>query len=147
MRFPLANSIYLFLAGGVTEPRLPCYLISPSRNLDHPSPNLPTPNMADRNRSYHEGESAQASRSRSPHRHHHRAHRTRSPQRHHDAKRRSPAAAAKKLPYNSRQLTKHDYSAFKPMFALYLDIQKGKVIDELDEVEVKGRWKSFIGKW
>jgi hypothetical protein len=33
------------------------------------------------------------------------------------------------------------------MFALYLDIQKGKVIDDLDEAEVKGRWKSFIGKW
>lgn len=33
------------------------------------------------------------------------------------------------------------------MFALYLDIQKNKFLDDLDEVEVKGRWKSFIGKW
>jgi len=31
------------------------------------------------------------------------------------------------------------------MFALYLDIQKGKILEDLDEVEVKGRWKSFIG--
>ncbi|KAJ5888092.1 hypothetical protein N7495_008133 [Penicillium taxi] len=33
------------------------------------------------------------------------------------------------------------------MFAMYLDIQKGKYIDELPEEEVKGRWKSFIRKW
>jgi len=33
------------------------------------------------------------------------------------------------------------------MFALYLDIQKQLVLDELDEHEVKGRWKSFVGKW
>ncbi|KIN02035.1 hypothetical protein OIDMADRAFT_121262 [Oidiodendron maius Zn] len=51
------------------------------------------------------------------------------------------------LPYKSRPLTKRDYEVFKPMFALYLDIQKGKVLDDLDEVEVKGRWKSFLGKW
>ena len=33
------------------------------------------------------------------------------------------------------------------MFALYLDIQKQKDIEELEEDEVKGRWKSFINKW
>lgn len=33
------------------------------------------------------------------------------------------------------------------MFGLYLDIQKGKNLDDLDDVEAKGRWKSFIGKW
>jgi hypothetical protein len=33
------------------------------------------------------------------------------------------------------------------MFALYLDIQKGKILEELDETEAKGRWKSFLGKW
>jgi hypothetical protein len=33
------------------------------------------------------------------------------------------------------------------MFTLYLDIQKGKVLDELEETEVRGRWKSFLGKW
>jgi len=51
------------------------------------------------------------------------------------------------LPYKARQLTKRDYEAFKPMFGLYLDIQKGKVLEELEEGEVKGRWKSFLGKW
>ncbi len=33
------------------------------------------------------------------------------------------------------------------MFELYLDIQKQKVLDELPDVEVMGRWKSFVGKW
>ncbi|KAK5221311.1 hypothetical protein LTR99_006864 [Exophiala xenobiotica] len=33
------------------------------------------------------------------------------------------------------------------MFALYLDIQKQIDIDTRDETEVKGRWKSFVGKW
>jgi len=33
------------------------------------------------------------------------------------------------------------------MFALYLDIQKQLDIDTLTENEVKGRWKSFVGKW
>ncbi|KAK5069706.1 hypothetical protein LTR64_008111 [Lithohypha guttulata] len=33
------------------------------------------------------------------------------------------------------------------MFALYLDIQKQIDIDELEDDEVKGRWKSFVHKW
>jgi peroxin-14 len=33
------------------------------------------------------------------------------------------------------------------MFALYLDVQKNILIEDLTEDEVKGRWKSFIGKW
>jgi len=33
------------------------------------------------------------------------------------------------------------------MFALYLDIQKQLVLEDLDEHEARGRWKSFIGKW
>jgi hypothetical protein len=53
----------------------------------------------------------------------------------------------KDVPYNSRALTKRDYATFKPLFQSYLDIQKGKILDDLDEIEVKGRWKSFIGKW
>jgi hypothetical protein len=44
-------------------------------------------------------------------------------------------------------LTKRDYAGFQAMFALYLDIQKGKVLEDLDEAERKGRWKSFVGKW
>ncbi|KAJ6115762.1 hypothetical protein N7523_006179 [Penicillium sp. IBT 18751x] len=33
------------------------------------------------------------------------------------------------------------------MFAMYLDIQKGHYIEDMEEDEVKGRWKSFIRKW
>ena len=33
------------------------------------------------------------------------------------------------------------------MFALYLDIQKQKDLSSMDDIEARGRWKSFIGKW
>ncbi|KAI9655422.1 MAG: hypothetical protein M1829_000658 [Trizodia sp. TS-e1964] len=33
------------------------------------------------------------------------------------------------------------------MFALYLDIQKQLILEELDPDEVRGRWKSFVGRW
>lgn len=89
------------------------------------------------------------SRSRSPTRDEHKSHRTRSPHRHHHRHKTSgtKAPAATALPYNSRQLTKGDFKVFRPMFGLYLDIQKQKDLDGMDEVEAKGRWKSFLGKW
>lgn len=37
--------------------------------------------------------------------------------------------------------------AFEPLFAYYLDIQKGKDFYELDPHEARGRWKSFVNKW
>lgn len=75
--------------------------------------------------------------------------RERSSRRHHQKRKRSPENTPniKELPLNSRHLTKHDFKTFKPMFALYLDIQKGKDMEELDDKEVRGRWKSFVGKW
>ena len=104
--------------------------------------------MADRTQRYQDGDRPRDSRSRSPRRHHSHSHRTRSPHRHHHKRKRSPEASpTKELPYNTRPLTKRDYGAFKPMFALYLDIQKSKILEELDEKEIQGRWKSFIGKW
>ena len=51
------------------------------------------------------------------------------------------------LPFNARSLSRHDLSAFKQLFGTYLDIQKNLDIEDLEEDEVKGRWKSFIGKW
>ncbi|MCJ1250199.1 hypothetical protein MMC30_007425 [Trapelia coarctata] len=33
------------------------------------------------------------------------------------------------------------------MFALYLEIQKQLVLEDLPEKEARGRWKSFVGKW
>ncbi|KAG0649592.1 hypothetical protein D0Z07_3627 [Hyphodiscus hymeniophilus] len=78
------------------------------------------------------------------------SYRTRSPPHRHHQKRKhnhTDNIAPAVLPFHSRELTKRDYEAFKPMFALYLDIQKGKQLDELEEHEIRGRWKSFLGKW
>lgn len=36
---------------------------------------------------------------------------------------------------------------YKPLFQSYLDIQKQINIEDLDERELKGRWKSFVGRW
>lgn len=87
------------------------------------------------------------SRSRSPRRHHTHSHRRRSPHSNHHRSKRPTEAISEPLPYNCRPITKHDYETFKPMFASYLDIQKGIFLDELGSTEVKGRWKSFMGKW
>ncbi|KAM0439899.1 hypothetical protein ACHAPT_000997 [Fusarium lateritium] len=55
--------------------------------------------------------------------------------------------APAKLPFGARELSKADLGAFRPLFADYLDLQKQKDIEDMDEREVKGRWKSFVGKW
>ncbi|MCJ1300174.1 hypothetical protein MMC08_002968 [Hypocenomyce scalaris] len=36
---------------------------------------------------------------------------------------------------------------YKPLFSLYLDVQKQLILEDLAEDEVRGRWKSFMGKW
>ena len=51
------------------------------------------------------------------------------------------------LPFDAPPLSKHDFESYKPIFSLYLDIQKQLVLEELPANEVKGRWKSFVGKW
>ncbi len=73
------------------------------------------------------------------HKHHHR-HR-----RHHEA--RQDDAAEKELPFAARQLSRRDLTAFRSLLAHYLDLQKELDICALDEAEVRGRWKSFLGKW
>ncbi|KAK7742364.1 hypothetical protein SLS53_004509 [Cytospora paraplurivora] len=58
------------------------------------------------------------------------------------------AHAPAELPFKARPLShKHDLDAFEPLFAYYLDIQKGKDFYELDSHEARGRWKSFVNKW
>lgn len=51
------------------------------------------------------------------------------------------------LPRGAHELSKHDLSKYRPLFALYLDIKKQLDIEDLEEIEIKGRWKRFIGKW
>lgn len=35
----------------------------------------------------------------------------------------------------------------EPLFAQYLSLQKQKEISDMDDREVRGRWKSFVNKW
>ena len=51
------------------------------------------------------------------------------------------------LPFSARALTKGDLPTFRPLFAYFLSLQKQLELEDLDEREVKGRWKSFVGKW
>ncbi|ROV96002.1 hypothetical protein VMCG_07991 [Cytospora schulzeri] len=74
--------------------------------------------------------------------HHHRRHH------HHHHHSSDPKEAPVQIPFNARPLSyKHDLDAFEPLFAYYLDIQKGKDFYELDSHEARGRWKSFVNKW
>lgn len=44
-------------------------------------------------------------------------------------------------------MRKADLPSFRPLFAYFLSLQKQIELDDLDEREEKGRWKSFVGKW
>ena len=51
------------------------------------------------------------------------------------------------LPNNAKPIDKREFRAYKPMLALYLEVQKQLDINELPESEVRGRFKSFVRKW
>ncbi|KAK3682495.1 hypothetical protein B0T22DRAFT_285743 [Podospora appendiculata] len=57
------------------------------------------------------------------------------------------AATVAVLPYGARRLTKSDFAAFEPLLAHYLELHKALDVRALDAIEVRGRWKSFMGKW
>ncbi|KAF1920704.1 hypothetical protein BDU57DRAFT_509118 [Ampelomyces quisqualis] len=82
-----------------------------------------------------------------------RDHRSRSPRRDNDGHRhkrhrsRSPQSKPVSLPYKAKPLSRRHYDDYKPLFQSYLDIQKQIQLDDLDEREVKGRWKSFTSRW
>lgn len=84
---------------------------------------------------------------------HRHAHRSRSPRgdedrhKHKRHRSRSPLAKTVTLPYKAKPLSKRHYDDYKPLFQSYLDIQKSIQLDELEEREAKGRWKSFISRW
>ncbi|EMC92792.1 hypothetical protein BAUCODRAFT_142356 [Baudoinia panamericana UAMH 10762] len=86
-----------------------------------------------RSRSPRDDHDVKRRRSRSPYRH----------SKHH----RSPPADDIRLPFGVHLLHKRDLSAYTALFAEYLDINKRIDIERLDEYELKGRWKSFLGKW
>ena len=84
------------------------------------------------------------------HHHHHRHHgrRSRSPLRrgHHD-RQVIRLQEAVELPYGAPKLSRQDLLTYHNLFALYLDIQKQLVLQELSERDLIGRWKSFLGRW
>ncbi|KAG8626632.1 hypothetical protein KVT40_005577 [Elsinoe batatas] len=88
-----------------------------------------------------------SSHSRENDKYHRERHRSTERSERHSHKRRKTEAYAAQLPYNARHLTKHDLTKYRALFGLYLDTQKQLSIDRLDEHEIKGRWKSFTGKW
>ncbi len=59
----------------------------------------------------------------------------------------SPPRQLVPLPYDARALSRWDFAAFEPLFAHYLDLQKQLRLADLDEHEVRGRWRRFVGKW
>lgn len=78
-------------------------------------------------------------------RHHHRKH-----HRHHQSSRHDqskPSRPAAELPHGARPVSRSDLDLFRPLLARYLDVQKNKDMAEMDEREVRGRWKSFAAKW
>ncbi|GKT44215.1 uncharacterized protein ColSpa_04396 [Colletotrichum spaethianum] len=81
------------------------------------------------------------------HHHHHHHHRHRGDKDKDRSSRTATAAAVEALPYEARQLSKSELGVFRPLLAYYLDLQKQKDIRDMDEREVRGRWKSFVGKW
>ncbi|RNJ58336.1 hypothetical protein D7B24_004788 [Verticillium nonalfalfae] len=92
----------------------------------------------DRRSHHHRRRSPDASTSRRHEtQHHHHKHRS--------SRRERPAR--QQLPFEARPLHKSDLAAFRPLFAYYLDLQKGRDIQAMDEREARGRWKSFVGKW
>jgi catalase len=62
-------------------------------------------------------------------------------------RKRSKSPKSVPLPLKARALRKDEFEENRALFALYLDMQKQKFIEDLDEREIKGRWKSFLGKW
>ena len=112
------------------------------------SPDEPRPSTLRRSRSPQDRRHHRE-RSRSPRSHHHHHHHHHVSHKH---KRPKPSSAPpppppQQLPLQASKLHRRDLEAYRPMFELYLDIQKQKVLEELSESEVRGRWKSFVGKW
>ncbi|KAF2271311.1 uncharacterized protein EI97DRAFT_286785 [Westerdykella ornata] len=80
------------------------------------------------------------SRSRSPDRENRKSRR-------HNVRNRSPPPQRIPLPFNAPRLSKRQLAEYKPLFQSYLEIQKRLKLDELEEREVRGRWKSFVSHW
>ncbi|KAK2590369.1 hypothetical protein QQS21_011945 [Conoideocrella luteorostrata] len=97
--------------------------------------------------SRHGTSATQRRRSASPDSPSHRPHRSHHRRRDHKSRHADVHAKPESLPYSVRPLSKSDLRKFQPLFAYYLNIQKQKYLEDMDEREIRGRWKSFVGKW
>lgn len=156
MRHPVLN-LNLFFSTPQHSNTMP----SPSRSSPRPISPPAAPNPDRRHHRSHHSDSHRhhhrhrEDRSRSPrrsdrhktdHRHHRRHDRDRD--RHERQTRASPIPTQQMiLPFQAQELSRRSLEVYSPLFAMYLDIQKGIVIEDLNEEEMKGRWKSFVRKW
>ncbi|KAK4199743.1 hypothetical protein QBC40DRAFT_202167, partial [Triangularia verruculosa] len=103
--------------------------------------------VRDRDRSHHRHPHSD---SHSHRRHHH--HPSSRPSHHHPS-RPQPAddnndqPQTPQIPFNRAPLSKSSLHSHTPLFQSYLRHVKNIELPSLLETEVKGRWKSFIGKW
>ncbi|KAI7507129.1 hypothetical protein KC347_g7107 [Hortaea werneckii] len=116
--------------------------------MTEPTRRHPPPSSRKRSRSPREDvrdQHVNRHRSRSPYRRHHHEHGHRHHHHHHHRpKHPSPHTV---LPSHARPLHKRDLDTHRALLAEYLDLQKALDIDTLSADEVRGRWKSFVGKW
>ncbi|CAH0052861.1 unnamed protein product [Clonostachys solani] len=126
------------------EPRGSRHSHGQRRSRSPPSHGRRSPPRADeagddgqRRHRHHGGHSSSSRRHRSPRR----------GERRDRSQRAAAAVGPVTLPFSARQLTKADMAAFMPLFADFLSLQKQIEVGDLDEREVRGRWKSFMGKW
>ncbi|KAE8353302.1 peroxisomal membrane anchor protein conserved region-domain-containing protein [Aspergillus coremiiformis] len=117
----------------------------PKMSTRDPSSHHPTAHRRSNSNSNSRARSRSPDRSDRHKRHRDRSHRHRHRTTNHDHRHPNPPKPI--LPFHARELSKRDLSTHQPMFAMYLDIQKGILIEDLPEDEVKGRWKSFTNKW
>lgn len=104
---------------------------------------------------HHHHTSRSTRRSRSPRdrdhdvkpRHRSRSPRERDSKRHHHHTSSSSKTHQPTLPFSQPPLRRHHLPRYHALFASYLDLQKNLDIYTLSETELKGRWKSFVGKW
>ncbi|EGR47255.1 uncharacterized protein TRIREDRAFT_109181 [Trichoderma reesei QM6a] len=114
---------------------------SPQRHSSDRRKRTASPRDSDRDRDREREHKKRRSAEGHHHHHHHRHHH------HHSSSSRTEKPWAAELPFGARHLSKDDLKAFEPLFGEYLSLQKQRDIAGMDEREIRGRWKSFVGKW
>ncbi|KAK4178679.1 hypothetical protein QBC36DRAFT_385703 [Triangularia setosa] len=99
----------------------------------------------ERRHRHHHKDKHHSSRDRSRRHHHH--HHRRSHSRHRSSHEHQDTPPSIPLPFNRLPLSKSSLNSHLPLFQSYLHRVKNIDLPSLSETELKGRWKSFMGKW